>query len=82
MRAFCEVLVRNGHKRPMSMHSHPRRRSTPSADEAWLAVRRIALLMAVALLIAQLTSAFAGIVVSVVGLAALAAYAAATTDRP
>jgi hypothetical protein len=66
----------------VSTHSQPRRRPAPSADEAWLAVRRLALLAAVALLVAQLTSAFTGIVVSVVGLAALAAYAAATTDRP
>jgi hypothetical protein len=66
----------------VSTHSQPRRRPAASADEVWLAVRRLALLAAVALLIAQLTSAFAGIVVSVVGLAALAAYAAATTDRP
>ncbi|HEU4703352.1 MAG TPA: hypothetical protein VFS37_12795 [Conexibacter sp.] len=66
----------------MSTHTHPRRRPAPSAEEAWLAVRRLALLAAVALLVAQLASAFAGILVSVVGLAALAAYAAATTDRP
>jgi hypothetical protein len=66
----------------VSTHSYPRQRPSPSAGEAWGAVRRLALLAAVALLVAQLASAFAGIVVSVVGLAALAAYAAATTDRP
>jgi len=66
----------------VSTHTHPRRQPPPGADEVWHPVRRLALLGAVALLVAQLASAFAGIVVSVVGLAALAVYAAATTDRP
>jgi len=66
----------------VSTHTHPRRRPAPSADGVWHPARRLALLAAVALLVAQLASAFAGILVSVVGLAAMAAYAAATTDRP
>jgi hypothetical protein len=80
--AFCELPARQGHKRLVSTHSYPRRRPTPSADEEWGAVRRLALLAAVALLVAQLASAFAGILVSVVGLAVMAAYAAARTGRP
>jgi Flp pilus assembly protein TadB len=65
----------------VSTHTHRRGRPAPSAGEAWPPVRRLALLAAVALLVAELASAFAGILVSVVGLAALAAYAAATSDR-
>jgi hypothetical protein len=61
----------------MSTHTHPHRRPAPTPEETWLAVRRLALLAAIALLVAELTSAFAGIVVSVAGLAALASYAAA-----
>ncbi|HEX7291277.1 MAG TPA: hypothetical protein VF250_09145 [Conexibacter sp.] len=65
----------------MSTHTHHRGRPAPSADAAWPPVRRLALLAAVALLVAELTSAFPGILVGVVGLAVLAAYAAATSDR-
>jgi hypothetical protein len=79
---FANFRQADGHKPFVSTHTSPRRRPAPSADEAWGAVRRLALLAAVALLVAELTSAFAGILVSVVGLAALAAYAAATTERP
>lgn len=60
----------------MSTHSHLRRRPAPTSDETWLAVRRLALLAAVGLLIARMTGAFDGILVWVVGLAALAAHAA------
>jgi hypothetical protein len=49
----------------------------PADAEAWLAVRRLAILAAVSLLVALMTSAFAGIVTCVVGIAALAAHAAA-----
>jgi hypothetical protein len=66
----------------MSTHIHPRRRPAPTPEETWAAVRRLALLAATALLVAELTSAFAGILVSVVGLAALAAYAAARPHQP
>ena len=61
----------------MSANIHSRRRPAPPAAESWLAVRRLALLAAVSLLVALMTSAFTGIVVCVVGLAGLAAHAAA-----
>ncbi|HET6447620.1 MAG TPA: hypothetical protein VFG31_00825 [Conexibacter sp.] len=75
----------------MSTHTHDRanrtraarapvrrapRRPAPEPDEVLLALRRLALLAAVALLVALMASAFAGILVCVVGLAVLAAHAA------
>jgi len=57
----------------MSTHVHSGRRPAPTLDETWFALRRLALLFAIALLVAELTSAFAGIVVSVAGLAGMAA---------
>jgi hypothetical protein len=56
---------------PPGPHPHP------TAGDAGLAIRRIATLLALALLISQLASTFAGVLVFVVGLTALAAYAAA-----
>jgi Na+(H+)/acetate symporter ActP len=54
-------------------HREPVRRDT---DDAQLAVRRIGALAALALAVALLAGAFAGIVLFVAGLALLAAYAA------
>ncbi len=65
----------------MSTHTYPRRRQAPTLDEMRPAVRRLVLLALGALLVARLTGAFAGIVLCVVGLVALAAHAAATTGR-
>lgn len=61
----------------MSTHIHSGRRPAPTPDETWFALRRLALLFATALLVAEVSSAFAGIVVCVTGLAGMAAYAAA-----
>jgi hypothetical protein len=58
-----------------------RRSSPPNLAEAWEPLRRLALLLAVALLVGELMGAFAGIVLFVVGLTALAAYAAARPQR-
>jgi hypothetical protein len=57
------------------------RRSPPHGAKAWEPIRRLALLLAVALLVAELIGAFAGILLFVVGLTALAAYAAARPQR-
>jgi hypothetical protein len=61
----------------LTRNARPRQRNAPDPDETRLAVRRLALLAAIALLVALLTSAFAGIVLAVAGLAVLAAHAAA-----
>jgi hypothetical protein len=61
--------------RPTPHGRLPRREPAPDHD-AQLAVRRIATLVALALLISLLAGAFAGIVLFVAGLATLAAYAA------
>jgi len=65
----------------MSTHTPLRRHPAPTPDETWLAVRRLALLAAVGLLVARMTGTFDGILVWVVGLAALAAHAAARTRQ-
>ena len=64
---------------PTRAHSRPARprHPTPDVEGLKLAARRLLLLAMTALLVARLTSAFAGIVVCVAGLAALAAHAAA-----
>jgi hypothetical protein len=70
--------------RPTPDGGLPRRRKTASSDvpDAREAVRRIATLVALALLISLVVGPFAGIVLFVTGLAALAAHAAAHPHRP
>ena len=60
----------------------PHGRLAPHEDDAPAAARRIALLAALALALALVDGAFAGIVLFVAGLAALAAYAASHPHRP
>jgi hypothetical protein len=69
--------------RPTPHGRLPRREPAPAPDDgAQPAVRRIAALAAFAFALALLTGPFAGIVLFVAGLAALAAYAATHPDHP